>query len=472
MRSLSAKLSLAFLLVAITAAALVAASIRLTSPERLNRFLREQAHSELESLLVAYYAANGSFDGVQLALEAKGYLPALQDRRPDQDDGRPHQPGGVLDGGQPVPAAGRLAFALADQNGLLLVSLLPNLPAGRRAPEALVQQGEPVEIDGRTVGWVLTPGEDFALTPQELAYLERTNQALWLAALGAVTVALLVGVLLARSLSRPLRALTAAARRMAGGDLHQSVPAAGQDEIGELGRAFNQMSQAVSDANRQRRQMTADIAHDLRTPLTVISGYVESMQDGVLAPSPERLSLIQKEIERLQRMVEDLRTLAHADAGELGLYRQPCDPGALLRQCAASHQHTAERQQVTLRVEVAPDLAPVLVDEGRMAQVLDNLVSNALRYTPAGGSIRLAALPGQGGLLLTVQDSGAGIAPADLPHIFERFYRADKSRSEQDGASGLGLAIARAIVQAHGGKISAESQPGQGTLFKIWLPES
>ena len=256
---------------------------------------------------------------------------------------------------------------------------------------------------------------------------------------------------------------------MAGGALEQQVTVTGRDEIGELGRAFNQMSQSVADANRLRRQMTADIAHDLRTPLTVISGYVESIQEGVLSPSPERLALIQKEIERLQRMVDDLRTLAHADAGELSLYRQPCDPLALLQQCAASHRHAAERQQVELTVEVAPDLPAISIDEGRMAQVLDNLVGNALRYTPPGGSIRLKAQREKGGLLLSVQDSGKGIDPADLPHIFERFYRAEPSRNEQDGASGLGLAIARAIVIAHGGKITAELAPGEGTSFKIWL---
>jgi signal transduction histidine kinase len=218
--------------------------------------------------------------------------------------------------------------------------------------------------------------------------------------------------------------------------------------------------------------MTADIAHELRTPLTVIAGYIESMRDGVLAPSPDRLGVIYAEIEHLQRLVGDLRLLSQADAGELKLNRQPLPPLELLQQAAASFAHQAQQKGVRLHLSPNGPLAPIHVDETRMLQVLGNLLSNALRYTPPGGQVELRAASGAAGagVTLSVQDTGPGIAPDDLPHIFNRFYRADPSRAEDSGASGLGLAIAKALVEAHGGALSAVSALGQGTTFTIHFP--
>jgi signal transduction histidine kinase len=230
------------------------------------------------------------------------------------------------------------------------------------------------------------------------------------------------------------------------------------------------MSQALARANQARRQMTADVAHELRTPLTVIAGYIESMRDGVLPPTPQRMAVIYAEIEHLQHLVGDLRTLSQADAGELKLNRQPVEPAELLRQTAAAFEHQAAQKGV--RLEVAADGAePAVVwaDELRLAQVLDNLLSNALRHTPAGGQVRLGLTRQPSAVTLTVQDTGPGIPPEDLPRVFERFYRADRSRSE-DGASGLGLAIAKALVEAHGGSLEARSTLGQGSTFSMRLP--
>jgi signal transduction histidine kinase len=230
------------------------------------------------------------------------------------------------------------------------------------------------------------------------------------------------------------------------------------------------MSREVARAHSVRRQMTADVAHELRTPLTVIAGYIESMRDGVLLPTPERLSVIYTEIEHLQNLVSDLRTLTQADAGELKLNKQWINSGELLQQAHAIFEHQAAQKGVNLGVIVTEGLPPVEVDEARLAQVMGNLLSNALRYTPAGGRIELGTALDGGRVTLTVRDTGQGIAPEDLPFVFDRFYRADKSRADENGESGLGLAIVKALVEAHGGTIEAESVVGSGTTFLIHLP--
>jgi signal transduction histidine kinase len=240
--------------------------------------------------------------------------------------------------------------------------------------------------------------------------------------------------------------------------------------LGQLAQAFNQMSAAVARANQLRRQMTADIAHDLRTPLSVISGYLEAIRDGELAPTPTRLEAIYAEAQQLNRLVADLRTLSLADAGELSLNRQPVSVPELLARVATAYTHQAGQRQVSLSVQVAGDLPAINADPDRLVQVLGNLVSNALRYTLVGGQITLgAAQPQAGQVRLWVQDTGRGISAAELPHIFHRFYRTDKARQQTEGESGLGLAIAKAIVEAHGGTIAVESEPGQGTTFMILL---
>jgi signal transduction histidine kinase len=259
---------------------------------------------------------------------------------------------------------------------------------------------------------------------------------------------------------------------MASGELAQRVPVRSQDELGELATSFNQMSADLARANELRQQMTADIAHDLRTPITVISGYMESLRDGVLEPSPDRFEVIYNEAQQLKRLVEDLRTLSLADAGELVLQKARLSPKVLLDRVVAAYGHRAQQQEVVLRMASGPDVPEVPVDAERMAQVLGNLVTNALRHTPAGGQITLSAhhqAPASD-VELVVQDTGAGIDPEALPRVFDRFYRADASRQQGEGESGLGLAIAKSIVEAHDGTISVASQLGSGTAFTIALP--
>ena len=462
-RSLTLKLSLAFLLVALTVALLVAVFIRLFSADQLDRLIIEQQRSEFKTSLVAYYQTNGSWAGAQEYF-ARSQGPPFPPPEGDPYAGDRHT-GFRRDRHQ--------LFGVVDARGAVVIPLLPEFPVGAQAPQEVITRGESIEVDGKVVGTILTAAFPPGLNPEETAYLQRTNVALALASGAAVLVALLVGVLLARTLTRPLHALTQATHRMAGGELEQEVRVKSGDEIGELAAAFNQMSREVARANKVRRQITADVAHELRTPLTVIAGYVESMRDGVLSPTPERLSVIYTEIERLQHLVGDLRTLTQADAGELKLNRQSVSPQELLQQAVAAFEHQAAQKGVRLELNlngVNGDIPAISVDETRMAQVLGNLITNALRYTPEGGQIVLGAALNGDRVTLTVQDTGQGILPEDLPFVFNRFYRADQSRAGENGESGLGLAIVKALVEAHGGAISVQSAPGAGSTFAITLP--
>jgi signal transduction histidine kinase len=450
--TLTRKLTLAFLLIAVTAAAIVAVTIRLTNTTRLNELVIEQQRANFVTVVANYYRQNGSLVGLDAFLRQTF----------------PNDPGEKPDLNNPQPDRRNL-FGMTNSQGIVIVPM-QDLRIGQRVSAQRLSEGVRVEVDGIFIGAVLSPPTPLGLTPQEKAYLERTNAALTYAAIAAALLALIVGVLLARTLTRPLRALIEATEKMAGGELNQQVTVNSKDEIGELAESFNRMSREVARANQLRKQMTADIAHDLRTPLTVIAGYVESMRDGDLAPTPERLDSIYAEIERLQRLVADLRLLAVTDAGELRLNLAPVNVASLLEHVAASFKPSAEQKEISLTVTTDSDLPEIQADESRLDRILSNLVSNAIRHTPAGGKVSILATRQQKTILISIEDTGEGIPAPDLPHIFDRFYRADKSRTGEDGASsGLGLAIAKALVEAHGGMIWAESEEEEGTRVHITL---
>jgi signal transduction histidine kinase len=453
MRSLTLKLTLAFLAISLISVALVAVFARWITVQEFDRFVLDQAQNDFIDFVTAYYEANGSWQGMAQQL--------------------PQQPPPASAAGPaPLPHTGMLPappqFALVNSGGRVVVPL-GQYRIGQQVPQNQLERGYPLVINGQTVGTVLPREALPDREPEEERYLARTNQALLGAALGAAGVALLLGVWLARRLTGPLRELIRATRAMAQGQLGHQVRVRSQDELGELTRSFNQMSADLAQANAARQQMTADIAHDLRTPLSVIKGYTEALRDGVLPPNPETFEAMHQETEQLSLLIQDLRTLSLADAGELYLNRRPVPPQELLQRVAAAHRPQAHQMELALQVSVPPDLPAMVVDPERMVQVLGNLVSNALRYTPAGGRITLSAAQRGSGVELVVEDSGSGIAPEALPHIFDRFYRGDAAREAHEGESGLGLAIAKSLVELHGGTISVESTLGQGTRFTIDL---
>jgi signal transduction histidine kinase len=327
-------------------------------------------------------------------------------------------------------------------------------------------------VDGIEVGTYYNLGLRFDPRLPLSAQITRLNRSLILASVGAVLASVILGVLLARTLTRPIREITSATKKVAKGDLEQQVPIRSNDELGELATSFNQMSADLSKSRDLRRQMTADIAHELRTPLTVVLGHTEALSEGELPPDAETFEIIFDETKRLNRLVEDLRTLSLSDAGELHLNRSNISPGDLLERAAAARKSEAKAKEIELVIELAEGLPAVEVDEDRMTQVLVNLLDNALRYTPTGGKIGLSAERIHEGMAISIQDTGSGIPPEDLDHLFERFYRGDKSRHREEGGSGLGLAIAKSLVESQGGQIRVESLPGEGASFIIELPST
>ena len=268
----------------------------------------------------------------------------------------------------------------------------------------------------------------------------------------------------------PLARVMAAADAVAEGDFSARVPEGGPGEFGRLASSFNRMVSELERSDQLRRNLTADVAHELRTPLHIIQGNLEGLLDGVYQPTEEQIDLLLDETRQLTRLVEDLRTLTLAEAGQLSLEREPVDVADLLSDVTTSFSGQAEDAGVALKVDVVPHSAALVVsgDAGRLDQVLSNLVDNALRHTLRGGEVVLHAESAEKGVCLRVSDTGSGISSEDLPNIFDRFWRGDSTRH---GSTGLGLAIARQLVQAHGGTISVESQLGKGTTFSIVLPD-
>ncbi len=404
--------------------------------------------SGLAEDLSTYYAENKSWDGL-----SGNYTAA---RFPGPRSG--------LRGNPPFPT-----LLLIDNSGSVVVPG-HGFGLGDATTGAGLAEGIPIEVDGEQVATLFMQSGAFDVEPAEQAFLQRINLALAVGALGGTAAAMVLGVVLARSMTKPLRELTSGARAVAAGELDIQVPVRSSDELGELAVAFNQMNADLATARDRRRQLTADVAHELRTPLSVILGHSEGIRDSVLEASEENLAVIYEEALRLERLVEDLRILSLVESGELSLELGEHDPAALMEKTAASYRALAREKDIDLEVSSSGELPDIRIDIDRMGQVLGNLISNAVRHTPEGGSILMAAYARDGGIEIQVKDNGPGIDPEDLPHVFERFYRGDKSRQRDGAGSGLGLAIAKSLTEAQGGTIRAESEPGRGTTLAVEFP--
>ncbi|PAZ10961.1 two-component sensor histidine kinase [Streptomyces sp. SA15] len=342
----------------------------------------------------------------------------------------------------------------------------PDADAGRRA-QACLDDARRAQLDPYVapVAQLFLGGGDTAAVRFDMSPANKAKVVGTAGLVLAVTVA--VTAVIATRLVRPLRALTAAAQQPP--ERHVRVPVTTRDETGILAAAFNELTERRERLEAQRKAMVSDIAHELRSPLTNIRGWLEVTRDGVVDPDPALLASLHDEALVLQRVIDDLRDLADADAGTLRLHPEPVRCDELLDQVAAAHRVAADTAQVALRtaVEGKPWLD---ADPVRLRQALGNLVSNALRHTPAGGTVTLAARHDGHDVVLEVADTGTGIAPEDLPHVFDRFWRAEKSRSRRTGGSGLGLPIVRHLIAAHGGTAEATSEPGKGSVFTLRLP--
>lgn len=457
-RSLVFKLLLAFALAGLLGFGLQFLLMENVTLLRFRNYLDNSRVRDIAMRSLNYYRENGSWSGVEKIIPPP----------PPPLNGDPNRPL-PNNAGEAARSGPGLLIGLLDAENRVIIPI-----EGTRPGEIVDLKDFPLRqeliLDGKRIGTALRLTTRERLTPEEHAFVLTLQRSLLWSGGIALLLASGLGIVMAVSLVRPLRRLTEASQRFTLRD-SLSPLREGRDEVGQLAKAFNQMSSDLSDADRQRRQMLADIAHDLGTPLTVVSGYVQSMRDGKLQATPERLETIYDELRLLQNLIDDLRLLSLADAGKLTLNREEIAPSVLLSTVQKAFQHRAEKAGITLSVDASKSLPNIVVDSERIRQVLGNLVNNALRHTPQGGQIRLVGWTQANAVLLEVQDTGVGIAPEKLPHIFERFYRADESRNTENGeGSGLGLAIAKAIVELHGGEIIAESVPGEGTSMKIRLP--
>ncbi|MEW6718286.1 MAG: ATP-binding protein [Chloroflexota bacterium] len=360
---------------------------------------------------------------------------------------------------------------LADSNGLLMVDT-KNPTASEYLTNEELENAIPLQCEGVTVGYLLPEG-NIPFTPaNETALLSRLYNVTVISVLIAGGVALILALLLSNRLIRPIQTLTRAATQLATGDLSQRVPAKGKDELAKLGQTFNQMATSLQQAEESRRAMTADVAHELRTPLAVQRANIEALLDGIYPLTPENLLTIQEQNELLSRLVEDLRILAMTDSGQMKLERIPTNLKQLVEQMVNRFTPQIDEKHLQIQLDLSDNCPTLSLDALRIEQILNNLLSNTIHFTPLNGHIRLnlACQPNQA--VLTILDSGPGIPEEALPHIFERFYRADKSRSRVDGSTGLGLAIARQMARAHNGELTAANHPDGGAIFTLTLPFS
>ena len=480
MNRLWVRLTLAFSLVVLAAVGGTALLISWMTGVEFRQYV---THSDMQASgsglqqLIDYYQKQGNWEGVDGLLAEGVYVGEPLGREPPAEstggESTGGEPPGMMPSGRP-PA--RLDALLADADGKVVYD-----SAGDKEGKRLssVERGRAMAItesdEGEVIGYLLLsfPSPSPRLGGLERQFLDRIRAVLVVAGGLAVIVGLVLGALLSRSLSAPLQRLAAAARAVGSGHLEQRVKVEGSAELAEVGRAFNDMTTALKSAEMQRKNLVADVAHELRTPLTVLQGNLRAILDDVYSLDKIEISRLYDETRLLSRLVDDLRELALADAGQLCLQTRATDAAQVIGDTLDVLVLGAEAQQVTIGAALPESLPMVQADPDRVGQVLRNLLVNALRHTPAGGSVTVSAAVVGDMVEIAVADTGEGIAAEDLPHVFERFWRADPARARQgqlSDSTGLGLSIAQSLITAQGGRIWAESSPGRGSTFRFTLP--
>ena len=441
---LTTKLILAFLLISLFSTGIIVAFTRIATNREFENFVNDRYKTELVEELIKYYEANRSWYGIE------GVYTVYDPNRSKPGEVRP------------------LFFSIADSNGVILVPGLRYV-FGETVSADLLEKGTQIQVENETVG-ILLFGTAPNKNPMDEEFIHRINNSIFMSGVGTVILALILGAILSRTITRPIRELTSATHKMADGNFGQQVPVRSRDEIGELASSFNKMNNDLARSFNLRKQMTADIAHELRTPLSLIIGHAEAVHDGVLPPSAENFEIIREEAERLEQLVNDLRILSLADAGELSVDFQPVDVNKLLSDIQTHYLTPFNQKRIALNLGPASVALTANLDPIRFSQVVTNILENALRYTPENGRVDISAKQDNDQIKIIIQDSGQGVTPEEAAHLFDRFYRADEARNRNDGGSGLGLAIAKSIIEMHKGKIWAESEIGQGLKVSIVLP--
>ncbi len=460
MNRLWVRLILAFALVVLVTVGVIALLAGLTVNREFGRYLTYRnpwPNQPLLDQLAGYYRAHGNWVGVEALLQQQAGQPRAGD---DPGHGRFDPPHVVL----------------ADARDQVVYDGAENRPGRHLSTEERAAAQE-IQVEGQVVGKLVNiiPFRPPFPGTLEQIFVSRLRWWLLVGALLAGGLGLLLGLLVSRSLTAPLRRLAEAARAVAGRDFSRRVKEEGGAELVEVAQSFNQMTAALEESERLRRNMVADVAHELRNPLSVLQGNLQAILDDVYSLDKAEISRLYDETHLLSRLVDDLRELALADAGQLRLNSQPTVAASIIENTADNLSMAAEEEGISLSVQLPPDLPSVQADPDRLAQVLRNLLVNALRHTPSGGSVVVRAAPVAGAVEIAVADTGEGIPPQDLPRIFDRFWRGDRARARDNrwpGSTGLGLSVARSLVEAQGGRIWAESTVGQGSTFHFTLPRA
>jgi signal transduction histidine kinase len=318
-------------------------------------------------------------------------------------------------------------------------------------------------IDTLAAGYFVTLMKKYNISPgpAHTMFVGAVHRYLLWACLGAALLALVLSFLMMRRLLAPLTRMTEISREIAAGRFDVKVPVDRADEVGQLARAFNQMAASLEKLERLRRDLMIDVAHELRTPLTNIRGYLEALADKVLPPSPATLELLQAETLRLAKLVEDVLALARADAAHGRLHYETVDLPQMIRTALESFAPAFQCKSIAVDLSSPADITPLSIDRGRIGRVLRSLIDNAARYTPQGGTFSIELQPSAEGIQVTFSNAAPDLAPGDLPYLFERFYRGEKSRSRDHGGAGIGLAIVKELIEAHGGAVKAALENGK-----------
>lgn len=440
LRSLRVRLLLATILIVLIAVGVTAFVATRRTQGEFQRYVERRSPFDdrrLGIVLARYYDENKGWGGIQAEISRVAQL-----------------------AGQRIILADASGKILADSDNKLVGK---TVGARWSPPRALIRESD------ETIAALYIDPLNAPPSP-DAAFLESVNRSVLFGALAAGIAAVIVTLVISGRILRPVGHLTAAAEKMADGDLSVRVPVESDDELGELAVAFNSMAGNIEKQEQLRRNMVGDVAHELRTPLTNLRGYLEAVRDGLISPDNALVDNLYEETMLLTRLVADLHELAQAEAGKLTLVRFPTPLPEVVDQAVEILRPQASAKGVNLTVDVPADLPDVDIDRERIGQVLRNLMNNALAHTPTGGQIGVSAARENGSVWVAVCDTGEGISAEDLPHVFDRFYRADRSRTRQTGGYGLGLAIVKQLVLAHGGTISVESQLGQGSTFRFSMP--
>jgi signal transduction histidine kinase len=468
MRSISWKLAGALLLIVIITVGLMAYFANVNATREFNQYVAQGNQKNIQNTSAALsqlYSQTSTWDNVQLSLPA--LLRSPNDRLVVADAS------GTIVGDTADQWLGKTADSVGLNGGTAIIA------SGQNIGEVFLI----IKQTGNGKGNMGGKGNAAAATTStvvtsEQIFLDKFNNSLLITGAVVAAIALIVGLILTRQITRPLKVLVNGVRQITKGNLSHRVNIKSKDELNDLGQSFNTMAASLDNAEQERKRIIADIAHDLRTPLTVIEGTVTAIQDGVFKPDKERMDAIKEQTSLLTRLTRDLRDISLVDSGQLKLMKAPTDLAELVRRKATQFEVKAREKGIKIDTNLPGVSLRVNIDPARIEQVLGNLITNAIRYTSTG-SITVSLLQvnqdtahqiTNPSLILSVADTGEGIPPEHLPHLFERFYRVDTSRVRNEGGSGLGLAIVKQMVQAHGGKVWVESKMGIGSTFYFSLP--